>query len=210
MKEMNPMGVFAPSSLDCFRTIVRAKLAVSSTALLAFADDNAALIAVPVESGLVAFSVGTNVSAVSVHGKASAATGVVRARRDGAQVRIEEVTVLLPVEALTTGMSLRDEHMKKYIFTTADKKTPELRFSSGTVSCVLDSNCKVAGTLSIRGLERPFSISLKVKAAGAGYRAVGDSVVKLSDYGIERPSQFGVRCSDEVKIHIHFHGKGAQ
>jgi hypothetical protein len=37
----------------------------------------------------------------------------------------------------------------------------------------------------------------------------GESTVKLSDYGIEQPSQFGVKTADEVQLHIEFSGKEA-
>ena len=72
------------------------------------------------DGGTVTFDVGTNISAVSVHGKSSNVRGLARLRKEGAQLILEDVAATLPVEALTTGMSLRDDHMKKYIFTTAD------------------------------------------------------------------------------------------
>ena len=68
-------------------------------------------------------------------------------------------------------------------------------------------SCEVSGSLAIRGVARPFSIPLKIRAEGAAYRATGESKVKLSDYGIEQPSQFGVRTADEVQLHIEFSGK---
>ena len=31
--------------------------------------------------------------------------------------------------------------------------------------------------------------------------------MKLSDYGIEQPSQFGVKTSNEIQLHLEFTGK---
>lgn len=163
------------------------------------------------DGGLVAFDVGTNISAVSVHGKTTQVRGAARVRKNGAQVLLEEVNASVPVEALSTGMGLRDEHMRKYIFTTSDQKVPELKFSGENMACPAeasgDASCQVTGKMTIRGVEKPITIGLKMKAAGGAYRAIADGTVKLSDYGIERPSQFGVKCSDEVKIHIELQGR---
>ena len=48
---------------------------------------------------------------------------------------------------------------------------------------------------------------LKVRADGSAFRAAGDGIVKLSDYGIEQPSQFGVKTSNEIQLHLEFTGK---
>lgn len=187
-------------------------LALTALTAILTAADSARPAVVAVDSGSVTFDVGTNISAVSVHGKSTGVRGSVRAKKDGAQLRLDEVTVSLAVDTLATGMSLRDEHMKKYIFTTSSNQMPELRFTGGNYACPMDSatgeaSCSFPGNLSIRGIEKPLSIWLKVKSSGSSYRAVGDGVVKLSDYGIERPSQFGVKCAAEVKIHIEIQGK---
>src|SRR5258708_15350 len=39
------------------------------------------------------------------------------------------------------------------------------------------------------------------------YRVEGDGIVKLSEYGIAAPSQFGVKPADEVKLHLDFSAK---
>ena len=48
---------------------------------------------------------------------------------------------------------------------------------------------------------------LKIRAEGTAFRATGESAVKLSDYGIEQPSQFGVKTADEIQLHIEFSAK---
>jgi len=103
--------------------------------------------------------------------------------------------------------------MRRYIFTTADGKTPDLRFESAEAACAAQSgqsrefSCQVSGSLTIRGVARPFSIPLKIRVEGAVFRATGESTVKLSDYGIEPPSQFGVKTTDEIQLHVEFNGK---
>jgi polyisoprenoid-binding protein YceI len=166
-----------------------------------------------VEGGAASFVVNTTVPGISVKGKSTAleAHAVVQRVPDG--LHLEKMEASIPVKSILTGMAVRDEHMRRYIFTTADGKTPDLRFEAAVAACSAQAGrtneflCQVSGTLNIRGTAGRFSIPLKIRAEGAVYRATGDSTVKLSEYGIEQPSQFGVKTSDEIQLHIEFSGK---
>lgn len=168
---------------------------------------------VEVRGGTASFDVGTNVPALSVHGKSTAleARGTVRPGADGPQ--LEQIEATVPVKTLGTGMNLRDEHMRKYVFTTPDGQTPDVKFSGKQAACsktgANQSTCDVTGDLSIRGTARPFSISLKVTEDHDSYRASGDGVVKLSAYGIPQPSQLGVHTDDEIKLRLDFTARPA-
>jgi len=118
------------------------------------------------------------------------------------------------VKSLATGMGLRDEHMRKLVFTNPDGSVPDVKFVSNQATCSPDvakrqATCIVAGELAIRGIMRPFTMTLVVSRDGAGFRAAGDGIVKLSTYGIEQPSQFGVRTRDDVKLHLDFTARPA-
>jgi polyisoprenoid-binding protein YceI len=117
------------------------------------------------------------------------------------------------VKSLTTGMKVRDEHMRKYIFTTPDGQVPDVDFNADHATCSAngssaDFSCQVSGALTIRGVSHKFATSLNVKQQSSGdsvtFRAAGDGVVKLSDYGIAAPSQFGVSATNEVKLYLSF------
>ena len=99
--------------------------------------------------------------------------------------------------------------MRRYVFTTSGGEVPDLRFEGGNASCpgVLaghEATCNISGTLSIRGIPRSFSVMLKIREANGGpsFRGGGDSVVRLSDYGIDPPSQFGVKTANEIQVHL--------
>ena len=169
---------------------------------------------IQVEAGVVSFDATTNISAVTVHGKSAALKAQVRLRQTDADLVLEDVSAWLPVTTLSTGMGVRDEHMRKYIFTAGDGQLPDVRFHGANLTCQIakgkENQCPVTGTLTIRGVERPFQTTLKVRRDGnatATYRASADAAVKLSDYGIERPAQFGVKTTDEVKFHLEFVAK---
>ena len=169
--------------------------------------------AVEIQSGMVSFEATTNMPGVEVKGKSNALSAHVEIARDNNSLVLQEIRATLPVKTLATGMKVRDEHMRKYIFATADGKEPDLQFRADPVSCQNaashEFNCPISGTFSMRGVERPFSMQLRVKEQGgfAAFRAAGDAVLKLSDYGIEPPSQFGVKPSNEVKFHLDLSAK---
>ena len=190
-------------------------IAESRVAAQAVSGPNAeAAAVVQVLGGTATFEAGTNISAINVHGKSDSLEGRAQVRHSGDAIAIEQLEATLPVKTITTGLGLRDEHMRKYVFTTGDGQTPDLKYTADKAECSPagrggESTCAVSGQLAIRGTERPFNITLRVKKAGDGYRAAGDAIVKLSTYGISRPSQLGVTTTDDVKLHLEFTAKAA-
>jgi polyisoprenoid-binding protein YceI len=171
--------------------------------------------AVTAEGGTASFMVTTTVPGISVKGKSTALEARAEVQHNPEGLRLEKVEASLPVKSILTGMALRDEHMRSYIFTTDDGKIPDLRFEAGGTACApqpgrtAEFSCQVSGALTMRGVTRPFSIPLKIRVENQAFRATGASTVKLSDYGIGQPSQFGVKTADEVQLHIEFTGKEA-
>jgi polyisoprenoid-binding protein YceI len=48
------------------------------------------------------------------------------------------------------------------------------------------------------------TITSRIREESGKYRVTGTGTLKLSDYGIEPPSQLGVRVKDEVSIKFDF------
>jgi polyisoprenoid-binding protein YceI len=162
---------------------------------------------ITVNGGSVSFEVTTNVFATIVRGESSALVGGTQLRDGASGLRLEQLEAVVPVTSLRTGIKLRDEHMRKYIFQTEDGELPDVRFSAEKAECTQAVGggayiCPASGILTIRGTARPFAIELKVTRSGEGFRVSGDGKLTLSTYGIERPSQFGVKTDDEVRIHL--------
>ena len=166
---------------------------------------------VEIESGMAAFDSGTNMPGIEVKGKSYDLSAHAEAAQEGNRLVLQSIDATVPIKSLTTGMKLRDEHMRKYIFTDSRGGQPNLHFAAESVACPAAVTpvvaCAVAGTLSIRGVSRPFNVSLRIKDQVSAFKVEGDGVVKLSDYGIEAPSQFGVKPNNEVTIHLEFTGK---
>jgi polyisoprenoid-binding protein YceI len=183
-------------------------LAVAAALATAAEDETTGAAPIELRGGKVRFEVGTNVPALGVAGQSGALTGRARLRQEGSQVRLQALEAAVPVRSLNTGIGQRDEHMRRYVFTTGDGELPDLRFVADEAACPVpeagESSCTIAGQLSLRGVTRPFALTLKVRPERGGYKAGGDGLLKLSDWGIERPSQLGVRTDDEVKLHLEF------
>jgi polyisoprenoid-binding protein YceI len=165
---------------------------------------------VAVQGGTASFIANTNVAAISIKGKSTALVAKLSVRRVADGLQLEHIDARLPVKTLNTGMGLRDDHMRRYIFTTADGQVPDLVFEGENATCTgsgRDATCQVAGTLSIRGVARPFTLPLKIREDNSGFKAAGDGVVKLSAYGIEQPTQLGVKTADDVQLHFDFAAK---
>lgn len=163
-------------------------------------------------SGSVSFEVATNVFGTTVKGKSRSLSGATRLVDRQGELRLEQIEAAVPVSTLRTGIRLRDEHMRDYIFATPDQQTPDVTFAAPAAECANGADrrnqgsytCTSAGTLTIRGTARPFRIALAVARDGDSFRVKGQGKVTLSAYGIERPSQFGVRTADEVTIELDF------
>ena len=169
---------------------------------------------IDINQGTISFEVATNVPALRIHGKSGSIDARARIASGPNGMVIEQIEATLPVRSLETGMALRDEHMRKYIFTTAGGQMPDLQFSSERAECLKSESgqkptCTVNGTLAIRGTAKPFVMTLTVSEENGSIRASGQGVVKLSTYGIDQPSQLGVRTTDEVKLKLELTARRA-
>ena len=90
---------------------------------------------IQLNGGSVTFEVSTNVFSTAVRGQTNAVTGSTRLRDNGSALRLEQLEAVVQVSSLRTGIKLRDEHMRKYIFETADGQVPDVRFSAESADC---------------------------------------------------------------------------
>jgi polyisoprenoid-binding protein YceI len=165
---------------------------------------------VEIRGGTAVFDATTNISAITIHGKSTSLQGHAHIRRSPDGLVIERLEAVVPVQTLNTGMGLRDDHMRRRVFETSKGVAPDLRFAAENVSCEGAGDtktCRVTGDLVIRDTPRPFAITLRVTERGTAFHVAGDSIVRLSSYGIEAPSQLGVTTADDVSLHIEFVGK---
>lgn len=190
-------------------TVAMLRLPASASGSVSGAYQPGDLETVVIEGGKATFFVATNMPGITVKGRSEALRGRVQIHRASDGVTLERIEAWLAVTTLATGVAVRDKHMREHVFTTPSGELPDLRFEGEKVACpgVLpghEATCQVSGTLAIRGVARNFSIPLRIREDGAApsFRVSGDATLRLSDYGIEQPSQFGVRTANEIEIHL--------
>lgn len=99
--------------------------------------------------------------------------------------------IVLDLNTLRTGISLRDRHLReKYLETH--------KFPRAVLKEARAKNGRFAGTLRIRDIDRKIAGSYKV--ASSGY--VGVFKTKLSDFNIEEANYMGVGVDDEVEVEV--------
>jgi polyisoprenoid-binding protein YceI len=158
-------------------------------------------------------------AALSKHGTAEVAfdaraTGGLAIRGTTNDLRVQEqgqhVVVTVPLASLTTGIALRDKHMRdKYLevakYPEAKLKVP--RSSLAFPSASSPSSRTLDGHLTIHGRTRPTSFRYKASRHGDVFRVAGSVRVDMTDHGIEQPSFMGVKVAKEVNVNVRFEVK---
>lgn len=160
-------------------------------ALLIFAIAQAAPESLELDS--LNFTAPVNVKAFTVKGRAE--TAQIAAEREGA--KLKSLLVSIPASALTTGIGMRDSHMRERIFQTPEGALPDLEFrSTAAAACAAGAECEIPGMLKIQGKEQ----ALVLKTRLEGKIAIGKAEIFLSKYGIALPEHLGVKVQEPIQI----------
>jgi polyisoprenoid-binding protein YceI len=100
---------------------------------------------------------------------------------------------------LTTGIDLRDSHMRdKYLEV---KKHPKAFLNIGSVPTG-DGEYDIQGILTIKGVSKPVTTRIKISTTNQIKEISAQLQVTLSDYPIGVPSYLGVTVAKEVEISV--------
>lgn len=116
------------------------------------------------------------------------------------------ITVDVPLGNLSTGISLRDKHMREKYLDVAHYPQAELRvtrqalqFPKGATA-VADAH----GLLTLHGKTNPVTFHYEAAPKGTSYRVHASLHVKTTDYGIEIPSYLGITVKPDVDVTVDF------
>jgi len=117
------------------------------------------------------------------------------------------VVITVPLANLTTGISLRDHHMRdKYLevpkFPAAVLTIPRaaLKFPNPSEKVEADAQ----GTITLHGQSRPVSVHYDTKDDGSTLAAHGTFRVNMNDFGITVPVYLGVTVKPDVDVIASF------
>jgi len=102
---------------------------------------------------------------------------------------------------LTTGIDLRDEHMKeKYLEL---KKYPHVTLTLSEYELPSKkSEVKIPGMLNLHGVKKEVIVNAMLIPLEGKLQIIGELKVNLKDYAIEIPSFKGITIAKDVKIKV--------
>lgn len=122
------------------------------------------------------------------------------------------VTITVPLTQLTTGIALRDKHMReKYLET---EKFPEAELVVPRWSLRFPEEGKkmsawTMGNLKMHGKTKEVKVFYKATRGPGGVDVDGNTDINLNDFGIEVPSHLGLSLKPDVSIEVHFQAQDA-
>jgi len=117
------------------------------------------------------------------------------------------VVIRVPLRNLSTGISLRDHHMRdKYLQVgsfpnaelTVDRSAIHFPNGDGT------SSGDAAGSMSIHGHSKNVNFHYTMARSGGQLRVAGTTSVDIRDYGIDVPSYLGITVKPNVDVEVQF------
>jgi polyisoprenoid-binding protein YceI len=117
-------------------------------------------------------------------------------------------TITLQTDSVDTNQQARDKHLRSGDFFNA-QQFPTITFQSTSVKAV-DGNYEVTGDLTMHGVSKPVTVSLKrggaVEMRGQKHTGFyGDFTIKRSDFGVGS-GKLNSMLGDEIPISISFEG----
>lgn len=105
---------------------------------------------------------------------------------------------------LDTGIGGRDQDLRDYLeverFPSILFVPKEVRAAKLSLLDQTEVSVAVSGLMTIHGVERPVEFSGKARLQEGVLRAEGSTTLKMTDYGIKRPTKFFFKVGDDVKV----------
>lgn len=114
----------------------------------------------------------------------------------------ENVTVSVNLSSMTTGIGLRDKHMKEKYLETAKYPKAVFTVDKSRIKVPFDGNLE--GKLLLHGVTRPLTVHYTAKGAPNKAHVSGSAQLNMKDYGIEVPSYLGITVKPNVTLAMEF------
>jgi polyisoprenoid-binding protein YceI len=172
---------------------------LAGSVLLAFSAASQAAVSSASQSAVSFKAIGTG---MTIEGTTSALSVVEQG---------SEVTVTVPLANLSTGISLRDSHMKEKYLEVQKYPTAVLTVSRAALqlpAAGAQGHGDSPATVQIHGQTRPCTVHYDTTADDKGFVVKGKLHVNMNDFGITIPSYLGVTVKPDVDIAANFRVEG--
>ena len=120
----------------------------------------------------------------------------------------ESLAVIVPLRNLSTGMALRDRHMKEKYLETEKYPTAELKVFRGELKVPAAGSTEEStanGLLTLHGTEKKVPFKYRATESSGLYSVEASLHVNMADFGIATPSFMGVTVKPDVDVKASFH-----
>jgi polyisoprenoid-binding protein YceI len=121
------------------------------------------------------------------------------------------LTLDVPLSNLSTGIALRDHHMREKYLEIGKFPSATLQVARSALKVPPQGGgieLDVPATLQLHGQKRAVTVHYDAKGDGAGLAAHGRFHVNMNDYGITVPTYLGVTVKPDVDIVATFRVAG--
>ncbi len=118
-----------------------------------------------------------------------------------------KIVVRVPLKNLTTGIALRDDHMRNKYLQVGTYPNAELTVDRGTLRLPAgDGNTSgdASGTMAIHGKTKNVTFHYTVARSAGTLHVGGTTKIDIKDYGIDVPSYLGVTVKPDVDVEVQF------
>ena len=121
------------------------------------------------------------------------------------------LVVTVPLANLTTGIGLRDKHMKEKYLEVPKYPSAVLTIARASLKVPAAGGAvetDVPGTLQLHGQTKPVTVHYDAKTDGPGFAAHGKFHINMNDFGIAVPTYLGVTVKPDIDVTASFRVAG--
>lgn len=117
-----------------------------------------------------------------------------------------EGTFTVKLDEFTTGIDLRDEHMKTKYLETAKYPHAVLSLVVPAAKLATAGDVSFKGKLTLHGVEKDISGTATLTPSSDQKTVATDAQfqIKLSEFKIDIPSYLGITVAEDVDVHVQF------
>jgi polyisoprenoid-binding protein YceI len=121
------------------------------------------------------------------------------------------IVVTVPLANLTTGIGLRDRHMKEKYLEVPKYPVAVLTIARSVMKWPASDGqaaADIPGVVQLHGQSRPVTVHYEVKSDGSALKAGGHFRINMNDFGIAVPSYLTVTVKPDVDVTASFRVAG--